>query len=231
MRIWSGGKDIQSIPQPGSIWNLSINDAGDIVTASSDSAVRVFSRDPNKTASADDIKSFQKDCMKSSAEKAGMSEDQIVKLPGVDKMGIICNVMKLSIRERRKEISRCFGMAQHLLHTPGKLTTGSSSGRSSQIASPKLVGRLAKNATTLAMRSSHQEITTISSTSTMNLEPLKSSPSTTETMPWLRPRSTAREKDSLRAILSKSGNSYQRTQAMYQHQQARWKLRRQADWS
>lgn len=81
--MWSGGKDIQSIPQPGSIWNLSINDLGDLVAACSDSVVRVFSRDYSRRASEDEIKNFQRECMKSSAEKAGMTEEQIVKLPGI----------------------------------------------------------------------------------------------------------------------------------------------------
>lgn len=61
VRIWRDGKSIQTITHPAiSIWTVAAcEETGDIVSGASDNIVRVFSRDPERQADAETIKSFE----------------------------------------------------------------------------------------------------------------------------------------------------------------------------
>ena len=74
LRIWTNDKLTQTIAQPGTVWNIAINDEGDVIVACSDTVVRVFSQDGARRAPEDEIKMLQQECIKSSAEKSGMTE-------------------------------------------------------------------------------------------------------------------------------------------------------------
>ncbi|KAF2163364.1 hypothetical protein M409DRAFT_57644 [Zasmidium cellare ATCC 36951] len=61
VRIWRDGKCIQTITHPAiSIWTVAAcPETGDIVSGASDNIIRVFSRDPERQADAETIKSFE----------------------------------------------------------------------------------------------------------------------------------------------------------------------------
>lgn len=52
-----------------------MNDEGDVIVACSDSAVRIYSQSEMRRAPEEEIKALQQECIKSSAEKSGMSEE------------------------------------------------------------------------------------------------------------------------------------------------------------
>ncbi|KAK5170574.1 WD repeat protein Lub1 [Saxophila tyrrhenica] len=61
VRIWRDGKSVQTITHPAiSIWTVAAcGETGDIVSGASDNMIRVFSRDPERQADPETIKSFE----------------------------------------------------------------------------------------------------------------------------------------------------------------------------
>lgn len=57
-RIWKDGICIQEIQHPSSLWCVSSNASGDIITGCSDHVVRVFTMDGSKIASDEEMNTF-----------------------------------------------------------------------------------------------------------------------------------------------------------------------------
>jgi WD40 repeat protein len=50
IRVWTNNTQTQVIAQPGTVWNIAINDEGDIIVASSDATIRTFTQNPARRA-------------------------------------------------------------------------------------------------------------------------------------------------------------------------------------
>lgn len=73
-RVWRHGECIQAVTLPFiSVWSISINpNNGDLAVGGSDFMIRIFSRDPSRRASADEIKSFNE-----AVSSSGIGKDQV----------------------------------------------------------------------------------------------------------------------------------------------------------
>lgn len=84
VKVWQNGNNIQTITLPAqSVWSVACLSNGDIVTGSSDGVVRVFTRDPARTADEQQLKLFEEEVanlnVASSQEIGGV---KISDLPG-----------------------------------------------------------------------------------------------------------------------------------------------------
>lgn len=61
VRVWRSGQCIQTITHPAiSIWTVAAcPETGDIVSGASDKTIRIFSRDPERQASVEDVRQFE----------------------------------------------------------------------------------------------------------------------------------------------------------------------------
>ncbi|XP_060055647.1 phospholipase A-2-activating protein isoform X2 [Erinaceus europaeus] len=85
LRIWKQGECAQTIRLPAqSIWCCCVLDNGDIVVGSSDGIIRVFTESEDRTASADEIKSFEKELSRATIDsKTGdLGDINAEQLPG-----------------------------------------------------------------------------------------------------------------------------------------------------
>lgn len=73
-RVWRGGECIQAVTLPFiSAWTISVNpDNGDVAVGGSDFMIRVFSRDPLRVASEEELKSFEE-----TVASSGIGKDQV----------------------------------------------------------------------------------------------------------------------------------------------------------
>lgn len=83
IRLWRNNTCIQTITHPAiSVWTVATNkETGDIVSGSSDRIIRVFTRDPTRTASAEAVKAFE-DSVAQSAIPQQATDIKKDELPG-----------------------------------------------------------------------------------------------------------------------------------------------------
>lgn len=59
VRIWKGAEQIQSIIQPCvSVWTVAGSPSGDLIAGGSDGLIRIFTKDPKRRATAEDLQTF-----------------------------------------------------------------------------------------------------------------------------------------------------------------------------
>ncbi|CAK7273504.1 WD repeat protein Lub1 [Sporothrix epigloea] len=75
-RIWRGESCVQTITHPAlSIWSVSVcQETGDIVTGASDNVARIFTRNPERVASAGSLKEFAESLQNSSIPQQQMGD-------------------------------------------------------------------------------------------------------------------------------------------------------------
>jgi phospholipase A-2-activating protein len=61
-KIWRNGDSVDSLPHTNTVWDITSNPAGDIITAGADCFIRVFTRDETRLASVEDRKSYIAEC-------------------------------------------------------------------------------------------------------------------------------------------------------------------------
>ncbi|KAL3422680.1 polyubiquitin binding protein (doa1 ufd3) [Phlyctema vagabunda] len=86
LRIWKGGDCIQTITHPAiSVWSVAVcAETGDIVSGTSDKMVRVFSRDPERIADAETLRSFEESVKESTIPQQQVGDINKQDLPGPD---------------------------------------------------------------------------------------------------------------------------------------------------
>ncbi|KAE8256447.1 hypothetical protein A4X13_0g2627 [Tilletia indica] len=85
VRVWRDGNLVQTITIPAiSVWAVSTLENGDIVCGSSDSVVRVFSRDPKRAADAAEIKAYDDTVASQALNKSQVGDVKKDDLPGVE---------------------------------------------------------------------------------------------------------------------------------------------------
>jgi phospholipase A-2-activating protein len=86
VRIWKGDQCVQTITFPAiSVWSVAVcAENGDLVAGASDRIVRVFTRDPERIASAESIRLFEESVKTSSIPQQQLPEINKEKLPGPD---------------------------------------------------------------------------------------------------------------------------------------------------
>jgi len=85
VRVWKDGNLIQTITIPAiSVWAVATLDNGDIVCGSSDHIIRVFTRDPNRTADAAEIEAYDKTIASQALNKTQVGDVKKDDLPGVE---------------------------------------------------------------------------------------------------------------------------------------------------
>ncbi|XP_004638625.1 phospholipase A-2-activating protein [Octodon degus] len=85
LRIWKHGECAQTIRLPAqSIWCCCVLDNGDIVVGASDGIIRVFTESADRTASAEEIKAFEKELSQATIDsKTGdLGDINVEQLPG-----------------------------------------------------------------------------------------------------------------------------------------------------
>ncbi|XP_047315801.1 phospholipase A-2-activating protein [Impatiens glandulifera] len=87
-KIWKDGVCIQSIDHPGCVWDAKFLENGDIVTACSDGAVRIWTTHKDKIADPQELESFsaQLSHYKGSRKKVGGLK--LEELPGLDALNV-----------------------------------------------------------------------------------------------------------------------------------------------
>ncbi|KAI5056625.1 hypothetical protein GOP47_0028443 [Adiantum capillus-veneris] len=58
-KIWKNGTCCQSIQHPGCVWDVKFLPTGDLVTACSDGVVRVWTKDPSRHASVEEMEAYE----------------------------------------------------------------------------------------------------------------------------------------------------------------------------
>ncbi len=87
VKVWDAEQCIQTISHPNGIWALTLDDQQNIITACADGAVRIFTKNPLLQASKQDMEDFLKVCKEADLqEEQGMSQEELNKLPSVDKL-------------------------------------------------------------------------------------------------------------------------------------------------
>lgn len=85
VRVWRNYECIQVITLPCiSVWKVLALDNDDIVTASSDSKIRIFTRDEDRFAKENQILAFKKELEESSVSESSMSNVNKQSIPGVE---------------------------------------------------------------------------------------------------------------------------------------------------
>lgn len=84
VRVWKGSECIQTITHPAiSVWTVAVcPDTGDIVSGTSDGVARVFTRSPDRVASAEVAHMFEEAIQTSSIPQQQMGDVNKEKLPG-----------------------------------------------------------------------------------------------------------------------------------------------------
>lgn len=80
--MWRDFQCVQTIDFPGTIWDIKTNTIGDIVVASEDKNIYVFTRDEKRTASSNELEDFQKDV----AESNNTAQVDASTFPSVNEM-------------------------------------------------------------------------------------------------------------------------------------------------
>ena len=63
VRIWRDHKCAQVINHPRTIWSVTQNHLGDLITGSEDYKIRTFTRDPTRAATGQSAKDYQNECV------------------------------------------------------------------------------------------------------------------------------------------------------------------------
>ncbi len=85
VKVWDHETCKQSISHPSTIWVVRADQDGEIISACADGFTRVFSSNPNKRASTEEIDELESQSqMAASQGPEGLSEAELAKLPGVD---------------------------------------------------------------------------------------------------------------------------------------------------
>lgn len=80
--VWGKSDEPQVIPHPGCVWKVLSLPNGDFATACHDGYVRIFTTDPNRFASDEEVKQLQAAVTESNAAKStGPTQEEIAKLP------------------------------------------------------------------------------------------------------------------------------------------------------
>lgn len=83
-RIWENGSCKQTILHPAqSVWCVTALPNGDIVTGSNDSIIRVFTKDPSRLASEDELKIYEEEISKSTVHKGQVGDLNKEKVPDI----------------------------------------------------------------------------------------------------------------------------------------------------
>ena len=84
VRIWRNESCVQTITHPAlSIWSVSVcQESGDFVTGASDNIARIFTRDPERVASADTLREFSESLQHSSIPQQQVGDINASTLPG-----------------------------------------------------------------------------------------------------------------------------------------------------
>lgn len=85
VRVWQGTNCVQVITIPAiSIWSVSVGQNGDIIVGSSDKLARIFSRIPERFATAETLASFEEAVAASSIPQQQLGNINMTDLPGPD---------------------------------------------------------------------------------------------------------------------------------------------------
>mgnify|MGYP002622575587 CR=1 FL=1 len=87
VKIWKDDECKQSISHPSTIWVTRVDESGDIISACGDGFARVFSTDPNRKATEEEIDALERESEMAAAQgPEGLSEAELAKLPSVDSL-------------------------------------------------------------------------------------------------------------------------------------------------
>ncbi|ESP05233.1 hypothetical protein LOTGIDRAFT_227892 [Lottia gigantea] len=82
VRVWKGGDCVQTIPHPTqSIWSVCTLPNGDIVSGASDGFIRVFTKNPDRIASPEELKAFD-EMIAGSTIQTQIGDINVEDLPG-----------------------------------------------------------------------------------------------------------------------------------------------------
>lgn len=62
VRVWRDTNCVQVINHPRTIWSVTKNHLGDIITGSEDKKIRTFTRDPVRKDEGEGLKDYQNEC-------------------------------------------------------------------------------------------------------------------------------------------------------------------------
>ena len=87
MKIWKDDTCQQSVPHPSTVWVVRVDQDGDILTACADGFTRVFSGNPARKASPEEIEDLRSQSELAAAQgPEGLSEAELAKLPSTDSL-------------------------------------------------------------------------------------------------------------------------------------------------
>mmetsp|Transcript_23414 Transcript_23414/g.17850 ORF Transcript_23414/g.17850 Transcript_23414/m.17850 type:complete len:133 (-) Transcript_23414:906-1304(-) len=100
VRIWENGDCKQVIQHPRTVWAVTTNHLGDLITGCEDYKIRTFTRDFGRREEGDSLRDYENECK---AAALGQSNELDVKtLPSVDKISSIKGKKDGEIRVFRK---------------------------------------------------------------------------------------------------------------------------------
>jgi phospholipase A-2-activating protein len=83
-RVWRDSACIDTVPHTNTVWDLTFNGAGDLITGGADCFIRVFTRDGSRAVSADDLTTYGRECeAASSSHQVGLDMKDV---PGIDQL-------------------------------------------------------------------------------------------------------------------------------------------------
>lgn len=83
VRVWQGTNCVQVITLPAiSVWAVSTSPNGDIIVGSSDKLARIFTREPERTASSESLAEFEESLQASSIPQQQVGQINMTDLPG-----------------------------------------------------------------------------------------------------------------------------------------------------
>jgi phospholipase A-2-activating protein len=59
IKVWNSGSCIQTINHPQTVWSITSNTLGDLITACEDYSIRTFTRDPERKANEEELKEWE----------------------------------------------------------------------------------------------------------------------------------------------------------------------------
>ncbi|GAB6028809.1 hypothetical protein CHUAL_004620 [Chamberlinius hualienensis] len=87
VRVWKDGKCSQVLRLPAqSVWSVAALSNGDVVTGTSDGTVRIFTSDPERRASPEEIKAFDEEVANSTISTGEIGNLKINELPGKESL-------------------------------------------------------------------------------------------------------------------------------------------------
>jgi len=87
LKVWKNDTCQQSVNHPGTVWVVRVDQDGDILTACADGITRIFSGNPGRKASPEEIEEFRSSSELAAAQgPEGLSEAELAKIPSVDSL-------------------------------------------------------------------------------------------------------------------------------------------------